>query len=232
MAAIAVVEAAGRDVSVHAARAAAAGTPAPPAPEGGDARDAADGRRTTGAACPGPRGTGARRRRPGSAAARPGSRRWPPSPTPPQPRGRRPSGGTPLAKTRKARKPGRTSDCRARVLPPPASPEALPHPLRFARSLHERHDACHPAEGSPSTTCAATRSDAATMTAPHPYAQGVGSRVSSSARACWCAASYPRAWRDGRRRSHSRQGVPDSTRAGGCPLSQVRITQRPWSWRS
>ena len=56
------------------------------------------------------------------------------------------------------------------------------------------------------------------MTAPHPYAQGVGSRVSSSARAFWCAASYPRAWREGRRRSHSRQGVPDRTRAGGVPV--------------
>ena len=45
-------------------------------------------------------------------------------------------------------------------------------------------------------------SDTATMTVPHPYAQGTGSRVSSSARARWWAAPYPRACREGRLRSH------------------------------
>ncbi len=91
----------GWDVRVRAARAGAEGTPAPPAPVGGGVTDAADGRRTTGAACPGRRGTGAVRGRPGSGAAARGSRGGPPSPTPPQPRGRRPSGSTPLAKTPK-----------------------------------------------------------------------------------------------------------------------------------
>ena len=31
---------------------------------------------------------------------------------------------------------------------------------------------------------------------------------------------------------HALQGVPDRTRAGGCPLSQVRITRCPWPSRS
>jgi hypothetical protein len=54
-------------------------------------------------------------------------------------------------------------------------------------------------------------------------AQGAGSIAVSVARARSCAASYPRAWRDGRRRSQAGHRVPDGTWAGGCPLSQVRI---------
>ena len=71
----------------------------PVAPVDEDARDADDGRRTTGAACPARRGTGARRRRPGSGAAVRGSRGGPSSPTRPPPRGRQRSCSTQLAKT-------------------------------------------------------------------------------------------------------------------------------------
>ena len=71
--------------------------PAPPAGE--DARDADGGRRTTGAACPARRGTGAWRRRPGSGAAVRGSRGEPSSRMRPPPRRRRRSCVTPLAKT-------------------------------------------------------------------------------------------------------------------------------------
>ena len=71
----------------------------PPAPVSEDGRDADDGRRTTGAACPARRGTGARRRRPGSGATGRGSRGGPASRKRPSPRGRRRSCSTPLAKT-------------------------------------------------------------------------------------------------------------------------------------
>ena len=71
----------------------------PVAPVGEDARDADGGRRTTGAACPARRGTGARRHRPGSGASVRGSRGGPSSRTRPLPRGRQRSCITPLAKT-------------------------------------------------------------------------------------------------------------------------------------
>ena len=102
--------------------------PAPPAGE--DARDADGGRRTTGAACPARRGTGARRRRPGSGAAVRGSRGGPSSRTRPPPRGRQRSCITPLAKTPEN---GETRPCahsrgrglrerRTRVWGPPVGP--------------------------------------------------------------------------------------------------------------
>ena len=129
------------------------------------------------------------------------------------------------ASPEKRRKPGRSVRWLARV-PAGAPPsEVLPHPLRFMRSLPERHMAAQPAEGSPSTRCAATQSDPASSTAPHPHAQGAGSIAASVARALSWAASYPRVWREGRLRSHAAHRVPDGTRAGGCPLSQVRITR-------
>ena len=84
--------------------------------------------------------------------------------------------------------------------------------------------AAQPAEGSPSTRCAATQSLPASSTAPHPNAQGAGSIVARVARARPCAAPYPRAWRVGRLRSHAAHRVPDGMRVGGCPLSQVPIT--------
>jgi len=62
------------------------------------ARDADGGRRTTGAACPARRGTGSRRRRPGSGAPVRGSRGGRPSRTRRAPRGRQRSCSTPLAK--------------------------------------------------------------------------------------------------------------------------------------
>ncbi len=123
------------------------------------------------------------------------------------------------------RKPSPACPPGSRVLPGATPSEVLPHPLRFMRSLPERHMAAQPAEGSPSTRCAATQSDPASSTAPHPHAQGAGSRAASVARARSWAASYPRACRLGRLRSHAAHRIPDGTRAGGCPLSQVRITR-------
>ena len=38
-------------------------------------------------------------------------------------------------------------------------------------------------------------------------------------------------WRLPGVRSLALHGVPDSTRAGGCPLSQVRIMRQPWTSR-
>ena len=85
--------------------------------------------------------------------------------------------------------------------------------------------AAQPAEGSPSIRCAATKSDPASSTTPHPHAQGAGSIAASVARARSWTASYPRACRLGRLRSHAAHRVPDGMRAGGCPLSHVRITR-------
>ena len=92
-------EVAGPDRGAHAPRFLGCGhrRPAPPAREG--ARDADGGRRTTGAACPARRGTGARRRRLGSGAEARGSRGGPSSRMRPAPRGCRQSCLTPLAKT-------------------------------------------------------------------------------------------------------------------------------------
>ena len=70
-----------------------------------------------------------------------------------------------LACSEKREKPGRASDCRARVLAGSSASEVLPHPPRtFARSLHAAWAAAQPAEGSPSTTCAATNGSACPMT--------------------------------------------------------------------
>ena len=111
---------------------AAAGTPAPCAPAGEDARDADGGRRTTGAACPARRGTGARRRRPGSGAAVRGSRGGPSSRTRPAPRRRQRSCITPLAKTpQKWRNPAVRTQSRGAVSGhQPRRPMGYPAPLR------------------------------------------------------------------------------------------------------
>jgi hypothetical protein len=107
------------------------GRPRNVAPVGEDAKDADGGRRTTGAACPARRSTGARRHRPGSHAAVRGSRGGPPSRTRPPPRGRRRLCSAPLAITPKTtetweqpRLPGAGSPaCRPLRRPPP--PPAL-----------------------------------------------------------------------------------------------------------
>ena len=139
-------EVAGRDLGAHAPRARCgghSGAPAPPAGEG--ARDADGGRRTTGAACPARRGTGARRRRPGSGAAVRGSRGGPSSRTRPPPRGRQRSCITPLAKTpQNSRNSAACTQSAGAVSGAAASPMGYPAPVgrrtlrRVARAAQHR----------------------------------------------------------------------------------------------
>ena len=92
---------------------------------------------------------------------------------------------------------GRTAD-RARVQAGSSTAEVLPHRLRFARSLHDRQAAHHPAEGSPSRTWAATSG------------HGPGHRNGS-----WTNASRRRAGGNAKApvpHSWSAQGAPDSIR--------------------
>jgi hypothetical protein len=77
--------------------------------------------------------------------------------------------------------PGRGADCRARVLAGSSVSEVLPHPLRtFARSLQAAWAAAQPAEGSPSTTCAAAQRSPVTTTWAEVPRPGSG----SGARSC------------------------------------------------
>ena len=98
-----------------------------------------------------------------------------------------------FGRTGKTWKPGRTADCRARVFAASSGPWMPPHPLRFARSLHDRHAATQPADGAPSTTCAATIVWIVTLV-PQPYPHGSEPLASASccsrtARARWCSTS-------------------------------------------
>jgi hypothetical protein len=101
------------------------------APVGEDARDADDGRRTTGAAGPARRDTGARHRRPGSGARGRGSRGVPSSRTRPSPRACQRSR---IARWRKcAKNPETRPRERTRRAPSQrsaASPMGYPAPLR------------------------------------------------------------------------------------------------------
>ena len=107
----------------------------PLAPVGEGATDADGGRRTTGAACPARRGTGARRRRPGSGAAVRGSRGGPWSRTRPAPRGRQHSCITPTGENpRKLAKLGRVHTIGRRGLPGAQDPRVGTPGRPFVRS--------------------------------------------------------------------------------------------------